>query len=137
MANIREKNEFMQSQFQTLAYEISNIIPFKWNAVILGFFRSGKDDAAHIQFWAMTELHGDYENLMKKLWNDSHFLDGTERIQKICADIHLHCSSVHDNWTEFTFVRLSDGSYTADFEYDGIPEFNSHYVAEWQSRFLL
>ena len=137
MAKTRENAEFVQNSFQEIAIKLVDAVPFAWDAIALGFFLTGAEDTSHIQLWVKDLKKGAYENLMKLLWDDDTFIEGTEQIQELCEGLHRHCKKSYDDWREFTFVLLPDGSYTADFQYENIPEITSYFVAEWQSRFLL
>ena len=137
MAKTRENTELVQRKFQEIAVNLSSAVPFAWNAIVLGIFLTGKENTTHIQLWAKQGQNGHYENLMKNLWDDDAFLECTERIQENCIALHQHCKKAHVDRREFSFVLLPDGSFTADFQYENIPEITSYFVAEWQSRFLI
>lgn len=137
MAKTRENTKFVQQKFQEIAVNLSSAVPFTWSAIVLGIFLTGKENTTHIQLWAKQGKNGHYENLMKSFWDDDSFLECTERIQESCIALHQHCKEAHDDWREFSFVLLPDGTFTADFQYENITEITSYFVAEWQSRFLI
>lgn len=137
MGNIRENSEYVQHKFHKIAVILSDIVPFTWSAIVLGIFLTGVENTPHIQLWAKHKNNGQYDNLMKSQWENEAFLESTDHIQDLCADLHQHCCKGHDNWREFSFALLPDGHFTADFQYESISDVSSYMVAEWKSRFLL
>lgn len=133
-ASIREDREYLQQQFQTIGSRIVSMLPGPWRKAVFGFFLSGEENTTHYQLWYAPEGGGDYENLVKKVWDDDVFLNSLEALERMCLRLRAQCAAANDPWFEMTLVILGNGDFSVDFAYDPIPDFSSKYVMGWQSR---
>lgn len=135
-ASIREDREYLQQQLQTIGKRIVSLLPGPGRKTVYGFSLSGEENTPHYQLWYAPAEGGDYENLVKRFWDDDEFLDGVEALERMCLRLRAQCAAANDPWVEMTFVIQDNLDFSVDFAYDPIPDYSSQYVMDWQSRYF-
>lgn len=132
----RENSVDVQAALQKIGSLIAGILPPGWKKVVYGFFLTGGERTTHQQIWVVLGGDDDYTNLMQSYWDDDDFLDTMEALSEACDAFQKLCADACDPWSEMSLSLFPDGRFTVDFDYDEIRDFSSHFVMEWQSRFL-
>ncbi len=136
MNNIHEDKQQLQNIIQRIGNSIAIILPTAWCKVVMGYFIAGENQVSHFQLYVTTDFSDGYIDLMEESWNSDEFDDVIIEIQQLCKKIRKICISANDCWTVMTFCMQADGSFSIDYGYEPIKEYNSKYILTWQSQYL-
>ena len=137
MNDVREHKQELQAVIQALGNAAVSILPKDWERVVVGYFVAGENNISHLQFHKITTSSDDYIDLMDESWNSDEFDDALIEVQKYCKKIRSICSAANDNWTTMTFSMMADGTFNIDYAYDVIKNYNSSFILNWQSQYLI
>jgi hypothetical protein len=137
MNDVRENKQELQTVIQALGNAAVSILFKDWERVVIGYFIAGESNVSHLQFHAITTSSDDYIDLMDESWDSDEFDDAVVEVQRNCKKIRAICSAVNDNWTAMTFTMMADGTFNIDYAYDVIEDYNSSFILNWQSQYLI
>ena len=137
MNDIRENKQELQTIIQALGNAAASILPKNWERVVIGYFIAGESNVSHLQFHTITTSSDDYIDLMDKSWDSNKLDDAVIEVQRNCKKIRTICSAANDSWTAMTFIMMADGTFNIDYVYDVIEDYDSSFILNWQSQYLI
>ncbi len=137
MNDIRENKQELQTIIQALGNAAASILPKNWERVVIGYFIAGESNVSHLQFHTITTSSDDYIDLMDKSWDSNELDDAVIEVQRNCKKIRTICSAANDSWTAMTFIMMADGTFNIDYVYDVIEDYDSSFILNWQSQYLI
>lgn len=137
MYDVRENKQKLQASVQALGNTIASVLPKDWERVVVGYFIAGENDVSHLQFHVITISSDDYIDLMNESWDSCEYDYAIIEIQQICKKIRSICSAANDRWTAMTFSMMANGAFNIDYVYDVIEDYNSSFILNWQSQYLI
>lgn len=137
MNDVRENKQELQTIIQALGNAAASALPKNWERVVIGYFIAGESNVSHLQFHTITTSSDDYIDLMDESWDSDELDDAVIEVQRNCKKIRTICSAANDSWTAMTFVMMADGTFNIDYVYDVIEDYDSSFVLNWQSQYLI
>lgn len=137
MNDVRENKQELQAIIQTLGNATASVLPEDWERVVVGYFIAGENNISHLQFHAITTSSDDYIDLMNESWESDEFDDAIIEVQQLCKKIRSICSAANDSWTAMTFSMMADGTFNINYAYDVIEDYDSPFILNWQSQYLI
>lgn len=137
MNDVRENKQELQAVIQALGNAAASILPKDWERVVVGYFIAGENNISHLQFHTITTFSDDYIDLIDESWDSGEFDDVIIEVQQLCKKIGNICSVANDIWTSMTFSMMADGTFNIDYAYDVIENYDSSFILNWQSQYLI
>lgn len=137
MNDVRENKQELQTIIQALGNAAASILPQNWERVVIGYFIVGENNVSHLQFHTITTFSDDYIDLMDESWDSDELDDAVIEVQRNCKKIRTICSAANDCWTAMTFCMMADGTFNIDYVYDVIEDYDSSFILNWQSQYLI
>lgn len=137
MNDVREAKNELKTVIQILGNKIASILPENWEYAVIGFFIVGENNVSHLQFHTFTTASNEYVDIMEEAWNTNDYDDAIIEVQQLCKKLRGICSLVNDSWTAMTFSLTADGSFNIDYAYDTIKNYDSKFIFNWQSQYLI
>ena len=137
MNDVRENKQELQTIIQALGNAAASILPKNWERVVIGYFIAGESNVSHLQFHTITTSSDDYIDLMDESWDSDELDDAIIEVQRNCKKIRTICSAANDSWTAMTFIMMADGTFNIDYVYDVIEDYDSSFILNWQSQYLI
>lgn len=137
MNDVHENKQELQAIIQALGNIAASVLPENWERVVVGYFIAGENNVSHLQFHTITTSSYDYIDLMDESWDSGEYDYAIIEVQQLCKELRSICSAANDRWTTMTFCMMANGTFNIDYAYDVIEDYNSSFILNWQSHYLI
>ena len=136
-ANLFEYQEKMKKLINTLGSEIVCAMPDEWKTVIAAYFVAGNFDSEHVKLCVNTAQQETYRDLTEESWLTDEYDDLILEIQELFRQLRKISIDMGDIWYGATLTLRSNNSFSIDFKYEPIEEFNSDFLTVWENAYLI
>lgn len=137
MTLIKEDKKKIEKLMQTIGNAIISVLPSDWNHVVIGYFIERPINVSHTQILYRTLHSDDYIDVVKASWDIEKYDDAIIEISDSCKELHSICATSGDDWSTMSFALERDGTFNIDYSYEPINKYNSLFILNWKSKYLV
>ena len=137
MADIREDRRQLQQLLADIGQTAAALAPKDWTRAVVGYFLEGESEIPHQQIHILSMEDEDYVDIMEAAWDCDDYDEAIIDMEELCRKLRKLCAAAGDRWSSMTFSLTRNGLFNVDYSYDPIGDYDTRFILEWQSRYLI